>query len=201
MCLRTYFDLYLWLTIYILDYSATPHNVIRWQADVKSATVVVLYFVKVPGAFDLNITTDKCTYMNCVYHMLLWYQHLSNIFAVIIVVVRRITRSPNKLLKCISESLTVSKHVSYFLHSHSMSVYYTTASDKIQLLLKLGILLYVVNLQAVIKLIFAQLNIRRSMYMWHTQTHTLVWFIWKVKKISTWLPAIISSGKSHFDIL
>ena len=46
-----------------------------------------------------------------------------------------------------------------------MSVYIILASDKIKRLLKLGILLYVVNLQAVIKLIFAQLNIRRSMYM------------------------------------
>jgi len=53
----------------MLEYSATPHNVIRWQPDVTSGTVVVLYFVKVPGIIDLNITTNKYTYVNCVNHM------------------------------------------------------------------------------------------------------------------------------------
>jgi len=79
----------------MLDYGVTPLNVSRWQADVTSATVVVLYFVNVPGIFDLNIRTNKCTYVNCVYHMLIQYQHLSNIFIIKIVVPRRITRIPN----------------------------------------------------------------------------------------------------------
>jgi len=101
---------------------------------VTSATDVVLYFVKVPGIFDLNITTNKFTYVNFVYHMLIQYQHLSNFFAAIIVELLRITKSPNKLLKCLSDPLTVSNHVSYFLHSHSMSAYFIPASDKITFL-------------------------------------------------------------------
>jgi hypothetical protein len=129
--LRTYFELYFWLKIYMLDYSATPHNVIPWQPDVTSGTVVVLYFVKFPGIFYLNITTNKRKFVICVYHMLIQYQHLSNIFTAFFVVLRRSTRSPNKLIKCISEPHTVSKHFSYFLHSQSMSAYCILASDKI----------------------------------------------------------------------
>jgi len=78
----------------MLDYGVTTLNVIRWQRDVTSATVVILYFFNVPGIFDLNITTKKCTYVNKVYHVLIQYQHLSNSFAIIIVVLRGITKSP-----------------------------------------------------------------------------------------------------------
>jgi hypothetical protein len=45
------------------------------------------------------------------------YRYISTAVAVIIGVIYKITRSPNKLLKCISESLTLTNYVSDILQS------------------------------------------------------------------------------------
>ena len=87
-------------------------------------------------------------YLSIVIH----YQHVSVVISIIIRVIYNITRSPNELLKCISEALYVTKYVSDFWHSHWMSVYQVLKSDKIQFLEKLGVLLYVVNVYPVMKL-------------------------------------------------
>jgi len=109
----------------MFDYSATRHRIIRWQPDVTSASIVVLCFVKVPDIFILHNTTNKCTYVKCVYRMLNHNQHLSNHLAVIVMVFYRITRVQKKLLKCISELLTVKNmaHTSYTIIEFQVTKY------------------------------------------------------------------------------
>jgi len=51
------------------------------------------------------------------------YRHVSTTVAVVFRVIYKITRSPNRLLKCISEPLSVTKHVSNFPRSHWKSAY------------------------------------------------------------------------------
>jgi hypothetical protein len=54
--------------MYMFDYNLTLHNIIRWQPDVTSATVVAVYIVKFPGIFNVHSTTNKSTYVNFVHH-------------------------------------------------------------------------------------------------------------------------------------
>jgi hypothetical protein len=53
----------------------------------------------------------------CLSQGIVHYQHVSIVVASIIRVTYKIKRNPKKLLKCISEPLSVTKHVSNFLHS------------------------------------------------------------------------------------
>jgi len=46
----------------------------------------------------------------------IYYRHVSIALAVIIRVIYKIIISPNRLSKCISQPLIVTKHVSNFLH-------------------------------------------------------------------------------------
>jgi len=61
------------------------------------------------------------------------YGHVSTAVAVIIRVVYKITGLPNKLLKCLSEQLTVTKRVSNFVLSCWMSASEILKCDKIQI--------------------------------------------------------------------
>jgi len=53
----------------------------------------------------------------CLSHFI-HYGHVSTAVSVITRVLYKITGSPNKLLKCKSEALADTKHVSNFVHKH-----------------------------------------------------------------------------------
>ena len=58
----------------------------------------------------------------CDHHDVTHYPHVSTAVAVIFRVIYKITRGPNKLLKCTSEPLTVTKHVSLPTQSLNVSL-------------------------------------------------------------------------------
>jgi hypothetical protein len=73
--------------------------------------------------FHIHAVNDNAVYtirsharMRNTLLLIVHYPHVSTDVVIIIGVIYTVTRSPNRLLKCISEPLTVTDHVSDFLH-------------------------------------------------------------------------------------
>jgi hypothetical protein len=88
-------------------------------------------FVRVTGVhcFISHNKTNKCTYVQCVYH-----QHVSFAITTIIRAVYKSIRNPNILSKCISELLDITKNVSNPLFLHWTSAHLLLKSIKIHFL-------------------------------------------------------------------
>lgn len=87
--------------MYLFVYIATPHRTRGWQPNVTSATVVDLYFLKVPGKFRLHNKTNKCAYLKCVYHILFITDTLEPLSRSSVGQIYEITGSIKRLLNCI----------------------------------------------------------------------------------------------------
>jgi len=73
----------------------------------------VFFFCALKGYFGPHMHLTKMCLSRVIH-----YRNVSTAVAIIFRVVNKITRSPNRLLKCVSEPLGVTKHASDFLLSH-----------------------------------------------------------------------------------